>query len=80
MTAQEAFEREGYIVLLSFHDHEPGKVVRNENEMSLIPLGTLLVLTERITKEQALAFQQRCGWDSERLHCPGIKYYKAVAE
>jgi hypothetical protein len=78
VTAQEIYEREGFIVwTMDRWTCEIGEVVEEHFSDAVVPLGTKLVITEQITKQQAKEWARRNGLPSESS---AIYFYKAIAE
>jgi hypothetical protein len=77
MSAQEAFERLGYLIVASTSDldlYKPEPLARG-NEW--VPAGTHLVPVAIATPEEILNFIRITKW---RIHPAGLVFYKAVAE
>lgn len=82
LTAQEAFEQEGWVLVLSNRSHVVGEVapvVANPYEHNLVPGGTPLVVIGETSENEAREFCTRVKWTT-RLFKPQVRYYKAVAE
>jgi hypothetical protein len=77
LTAQEAFEQEGYIAFESHSARVPGEVVENKNP-GILEADTKLVIVGEITWPEYQAYRKRCGlcFRTENQ----CKIYKAVAE
>lgn len=79
LTAQEAFEQEGYICHLSLNDHRPGTVVENICPSSAVDVGTKLVVVGNLSLNETRMYCERVGWSMYSVP-DGARFYKAVAE
>jgi hypothetical protein len=74
VTAQEIYEREGFLVFSAVCEYRIGSVVESEREGSILPVGTKLVIVGELTEDEA-----RRANKPLRLIEAG-KYYKVIAE
>lgn len=79
LTAQEAFEQEGYLIFASPFDRKPGDVVENSNAESCLPVGTKAVVIGKLSRDEAQVWCQRVG-DSLPDYPSDAKFYMVVAE
>jgi len=84
LSSQETYEREKYMVHLSPYNYKPGDVVKNEDCNSRMPVGTIQVVVEEISIEEAKNWGRRTGCSEMDLKCyfsnPNIRAYKTVLE
>ena len=76
MTAQEIYEREGFLIYSSHREYQIGAVVENFADDAIVPRGTKLVVITTVSVEEALAVARRSGYD----HSPAQYLYKVIAE
>lgn len=83
LTAQEAFEQEGFVPLASTKELRIGQVVAADMDTLYgIPAGSKLVVSGDLSVTEFGEYERRCGW-SKKDRSPSSMYpysYKAVAE
>ncbi len=79
LTAQEAFEQEGFVLFYSDTQFALGAVVHTNVDGGVLPLGTQLVIAGCITFDEAVQYCGRVGWSIERFDL-AKHFYRAVAE
>jgi hypothetical protein len=79
--AKEIYEREGFIVWQSLWvPCEIGEVAEEDADYHVLPLGTKMVITEQISREDAMNWALRNGLPIGTGLDDGHYFYKAVAE
>ena len=81
MTAQEIYEREGFLILGSDKPLPLGpKVIENKltpDHLAMLPRGTMVVVVGEVTTKEEIGYRARTG--IQRAH--GARYfYKVIAE
>ena len=79
LTAQEALEQEGYVVIESETPISFGAVVKNYDTTSFVPLGSECVVIGEISRSEVVEYCNRTGYPGTSFMDQGY-FYKAVAE
>jgi hypothetical protein len=76
-TAQEIFEREGFLIASSSKALKIGGVLENRCETAIVPVGVHCVIVEEVSRAFA---EQFCDRNWQQLRPGDHFYYKVVAE